>query len=470
MESADLLIQHATLITMDETRRILPDGVLVVRGDRILAVGTAEEMEGRYQATRVIDARNRYVFPGFANTHSHLFQGALKGLGRDKTLFDWLDSSVRFALPETGYDVMYAAALVGCIENLRSGTTTLLDYQYAHAHEAGLDDAVTRAMEETGIRGILGRAHTDVSRMPEGAQCPRVETEQDFFDDVDRLQAIYKDHSRISVCLAPGIIWDLTEEGYRTCRQYADRYGMVITMHTLETEDDNRYSQETYGMNTMPFLARAGVLGPDFLAVHCVDMDEEDFRLFREYDIKVSHNPISNMILASGVAPVPRMLREGLTVSLASDGSASNDTQDMMEVLKTSALIHKCHLRDATAVPAATALEMATLGGARATGLEKETGSLSAGKKADFWIMNPLTARCVPVADPVSAVVYHASQQNVETTVVDGRVVLDHGKITTVDEEAALWTLQEAAFRLREKVGLGNTQWNQPVQVGPFVK
>ena len=466
----DILIKHATVVTVNAKREILRDGALAIRGDRIVDIGDTGALSSRYpEAARVIDATGKIVFPGLINTHNHMFQSLLKGLGDDRVLSDWLVECMFPSAATISREAVYYGGMISCLDNIHSGTTTILDYMHAQSSPM-LSDGAIEAFRTTGVRGILGRAHTDVSRMPEGAQCPRVETEQDFFDDVDRLQAIYKDHSRISVCLAPGIIWDLTEEGYRTCRQYADRYGMVITMHTLETEDDNRYAQETYGMNTMPFLARTGVLGPDFLAVHCVDMDEEDFRLFREYDIKVSHNPISNMILASGVAPVPRMLREGLTVSLASDGSASNDTQDMMEVLKISALIHKCHLRDATAVPAATALEMATLGGARATGLEKDTGSLSAGKKADFWIMNPMTARCVPVADPVSAVVYHASQQNVETTVVDGRVVLDHGKITTVDEEAALWTLQEAACRLREKVGLVNTQWNQPVRVAPFLK
>ncbi len=470
MERISLLIRNGYLVTMDDERRVIPEGYLAIRDDRIIDVGEMADLKGQYQADRVIDASNRFVFPGFINTHSHLFQGAMKGLGRDKGLFEWLDSSVRFALHETGYEEVYTAALLGCIENIRSGSTMVLDYHYAHAKEAGLDDAVMQAFEETGIRGLLGRAHTNVSQMPDGAQCPRVETEEQFFDDVERLQQKYENHSRIGVCMAPGIIWDLSEEGYRHCRTLADKYGMITTMHTLETKDDNQFTQELYGSNTMPFLAKTGVLGPDFLAVHCVDMDEEDFRIFKEYDIKVSHNPVSNMILASGVAPVPRMLDLGLTVSLATDGSASNDTQDMMEVLKTTALIHKCHLKDPTVISANEVVEMATLGGAAALGREEDLGSLEAGKKADFWLMNPRTARCVPVADPVAALVYHASQGNVETTVVDGRVVLDEGRITTVDEEAVFDRLQEVACNLRKRVGLGNTQWGHRVFVPPFVK
>jgi 5-methylthioadenosine/S-adenosylhomocysteine deaminase len=468
IKKIDLLVKNATVITMDKQRRVLYDAAIAVVGDRILEVGDSKVLEAKYQADEVLDGRNKTVFPGFINTHSHLFQGALKGLGRDKNLWDWLDASVRFALHEVGYEEVYAAAVVGAIENLRSGSTTVLDYHYAHAKERGMDDAVTQAFEDVGIRGILGRAHTNVSKMPEGAACPHVETEQDFFDDVDRLQNKYKDHSNISLALAPGIIWDLSEEGYRQCRTVADKYKIPVTMHVLESEHDNNFTQETYGMNLMPFLEKTGVLGPDFIAVHCVDMSEEDFEIFKKYDIKVSHNPVSNMILASGVAPIPRMQKEGLTISLATDGSASNDTQDMMEVIKTSALIHKCVLRDPEVMSAAEVLEMASLGGAKTLGREDDLGAIEAGKKADFWLMNPMTSRCVPVADPVAAVVYHSSQQNVDSTVVGGKVILKEGKIMTVDEDAALNRLQEVAYKLRERVGLGNTQWNQRVKVGPF--
>ncbi|QRN84959.1 amidohydrolase [Clostridia bacterium] len=464
----DLLVVNTTVVTLDKERRVLYDAAIAVEKGRILEVGDSKLLESKYQADEVLNGLNKTVFPGFVNTHSHLFQGAMKGLGRDKSLFDWLDSSVRFALHETGYEEVYAAAVVGAIENLRSGSTTVLDYHYAHAKERGMDDAVTQAFEDVGIRGILGRAHTKVGKMPEGAACPHVETEQDFFDDVERLQKKYANHNTISLALAPGIIWDLSEEGYRQCRTVADKYKIPITMHVLETEDDNKFAQDVYGLNTIPFLEKTGVLGPDFIAVHCVDMSDEDFDIFKKHDIKVSHNPVSNMILASGVAPIPRMQKEGLTISLATDGSASNDTQDMIEVIKTSALIHKCVLRDPEVMSASEVLEMASLGGAKAIGRQDDLGAIEEGKVADFWLMNPMTSRCVPVADPVAALVYHSTQQNVDSTVVAGKVILKEGKIQTVDEEAALVRLQEVAYKLRERVGLGNTQWNQKIKVGPF--
>ncbi|GHT93398.1 hypothetical protein FACS1894140_6460 [Spirochaetia bacterium] len=192
------------------------------------------------------------------------------------------------------------------------------------------------------------------------------------------------------------------------------------------------------------------------------------FALFKKYDVKISHNPVSNMILASGVARIPDFLDAGLTISLGTDGAASNDTQDMMETIKTTALIHKCIRRDAAVVPAAQVLEMATIGGAKCIGREKDLGSLETGKKADFFIFNPKTARAVPMADPVATLVYSAGEENIETTVVGGEVVLENRRSVKLDEAAALDACQAAASSLCRETRLGNTQWAQPVRVGPF--
>jgi 5-methylthioadenosine/S-adenosylhomocysteine deaminase len=221
-------------------------------------------------------------------------------------------------------------------------------------------------------------------------------------------------------------------------------------------------------LDTVPFLEKTGVLGPDFVAVHCVNMDEEDIGAFKKHDVKISHNPVSNMILGSGVANVPDFRAAGLTVSQGVDGAASTDTNDMMATIKAAALIHKCVRRDAAAAPAAEVLEMATIGGARAIGREKDLGSLEPGKKADLFIFNPKTARTVPMADPVAALVYSGGEENIETVVAAGQVVMENRRCLTLDEERALFECQAAAAALREETGLGNTQWGQAVQIGPF--
>ena len=301
------------------------------------------------------------------------------------------------------------AAVVGCIENMRSGVTTVLDYMYAHGSQTGLDDAVVQAFDETGIRGILGRTHTKTNNFAKGSECPINETEDMFFQDVERLAKELQGHERITLALAPGIVWDLGEEGFRKVRQYADRYGFRITMHLDETEDDDKYSLEKYGVNTVELLDRNGFLGEDFIGVHLVHLDEKSLDILQKRRVKVSHNPVSNMVVASGVAPIPELKRRGLDIGLGTDGAAANDTQNMLEVIKTTAILHKCIHRDATLFPAIDVLKMATIEGARVVGREEEIGSLEVGKKADFFLFNPKNVACVPIADPIASLVYSAN-------------------------------------------------------------
>lgn len=462
MIKADVMIKNAYLITMDQDRNVISNACIVIEKDKILAVGGAE-LTTQYDAAKVVDAKGRFVFPGLISTHSHLFQNMLKGLGRDKLLFDWLDSSVRTALYRFDKEACYYAALSGCMEAIQSGTTTILDYMYCHT-QPGLDDCVTQAMEDIGIRGVFGRGFTDTSNFPPEFKVTYHDTEQNMFDDVRRIYKKYKDHSRMSVALAPGIIWDNTDDGYREMRKMANEMHIPLTMHVLESPDDDKYCTEVRGNRTIPHLERLGFIGPDFIAVHCVCMEEEDFDIFKQYDVKVSHNPVSNMILASGVAPVERMVKEGLTVSLACDGSASNDTQDMMEVLKTTALLQKVHLKDAAAMPASKVLELATLGGAKAIMREGDLGAVAPGMKADLVIYNPYHGRSIPVHDPISAIVYSSSQENIESVMVDGVFVMEQRKMTMVDEEKVLYQTQKVAEKLVSDVGLGNTQWGKKIK------
>ena len=417
MLKADLIVTHACIVTMDPNRRILNDAALAVVGDTIAAIGTSEQILREYESGRVIDATDKALFPGFINTHSHLFQVLLKGLGRDKLLFDWLDSSVRRALYRITPERAKAAALVGCMENLRSGVTTIMDYQYCHGFP-GIDEAVLDAMEETGIRALLGRGFTNVKSLPEDHRPAFVEEEEDYFNEIGRLAKAYRNHSRIGIAIAPGIIWDVSPKAFVRLRELSDQYGLILTMHLNETVDDDQYSQKMFGMDTVPYLEKLGFLGPNFVAVHCVNMQDDDIEILKKYDVKISHNTVSNMILASGVAPVPEFMKAGLKISLGIDGAASSDTQDMLEVIKATALIHKCVRRDASIVNAEEVLEMATLGGAACIGRTHDLGSIEVGKKADFFLFNPKTPKAVPMADPISTLVYSSSEENIDTTVV----------------------------------------------------
>ncbi|MEL7608770.1 MAG: amidohydrolase [Bacillota bacterium] len=469
MLKADLIVTNACIVTMDKNRRILDDAALAVVGDTIAAVGDSDQILREFESDRVIDATDKALFPGFINTHSHLFQVLLKGLGRDKLLFDWLDSSVRRALYRITPERAKAAARVGCMESLRSGVTTVLDYQYCHGFR-GVDDAVLEAMEETGIRALLGRGFSNVKPLPDEFRPAFVEEEDEFFSEIERLAKEYRQHPRLGIAIAPGIIWDVSPKAFVRLRELSEQYGLILTMHLNESMDDDEYSRKTFGMDTVPYLEQLGFLGPNFVAVHCVNMQADDIEILKKHDVKISHNTVSNMILASGVAPVPEFMGAGLTIGLGIDGAASSDMQDMLEVVKATALIHKCVRQDASIVNAEEVLEMATLGGAACIGRAHDLGSIEVGKKADFFLFNPKTPKAVPMADPISTLVYSSSEENIDTSVVGGRVLLENGRYLLVDEAAALDECQRAAAEIREETGLGNTHWGRRVKVGPFRK
>ncbi len=459
----DLLVRGAFLITMDSERRIIPDAALAVDGVTILKIGSTRQLDDLYSPAKTIDAHGKFMFPGMVTTHTHLFQTLLKGLGRDKPLFEWLDSSVRRAYHLFDEQTIYYAALVGLIEAARSGVTTVTDFQYCHP-QPGIDYAVVKAYEALGMRGVLSKARCDVSGFPDEIRPAYVESEDDFFRETEQMCRDLAGHPLVSMSLAPGIIWDLSRRGYERTRELAVRRSIPITMHLNETPDDDEFSRRSYGKSSVEFLDDCGVLGTDFTAVHAVHMDDAAMATFRERGVNVCHCPVSNMILASGVAPVREYLRRGIPVSLASDGAASNDSQNMLEVLKLTALLQKVHCGDAAAVSAADVLEMATLGGARALQMHDRIGSLQEGKQADFFIFNPMVATSVPALDPVTSLVYSSAPANIETTVVAGKPVLENNKICNLDEQQVLQTASRLARHLVRQAGLGNTQWNQAVR------
>jgi 5-methylthioadenosine/S-adenosylhomocysteine deaminase len=465
MENADLVIENATIVTMNDDLTILSGHALVVKDGRIVAIEPEGAVFEHYHTQKTIDGQDQFVFPGFINTHTHLFQNSLKGLGRGKPLLEWLDSSVRKALPEMHYSEVYLAALSGCIENIRSGVTTILDYMYAHCSETGLDDAVVEAFDQCGVRGILGRVHAELSA---DLGCAVNETEDMFFADVDRLAHKLRGHPRIGLALGSGTVWELSGEGFRGMRRTADHYGIPITMHLDETANDDEFALQRYGISAAQLLDRNGVLGEDFIGVHLVHLTEETMELLAKRRVKVSHNPVSNMILGSGVAPVPELKAMGLTVGLGTDGAASNDSQNMLEVIKVASILHKCNHRDPALLPAAEVLRMATCEGARVIGREKDLGSLEIGKKADFFLFDPWNVACVAMADPLNSLVYSANPSAVRTVVIDGRVVMEDGVILCVDEGAVIHNLQESAYHLRQRTGLGNDINGRRIDIGPF--
>ncbi len=454
MEHIDLLITGGTVITQNEQRDIISEGAIAIRGERIVAVAQAAELRAQYTARNVLDATGRLVCPGLINTHTHLFQTLLKGLGEGLTLYDWVEAVTGPSVPCMSLRDAYLAAILGGLEALHSGTTTILDYQYPLPNK-DLYRSVASAFKDLGLRAILAMGLTETGEqfgLPAYLFQPVEEALQQWDSLTAELDSEL-DYNLLSYGLAPAIVFGITGPGLERLRAYASDRQMLICLHVNETADDDRAMLAEKGMRAVPYLEEIGFWGPNVLAVHCVRMQPEDIEILARHDVKVSHNPVSNMYLGSGVAPIVEMRRAGLTVGLATDGAASNNCQDMLETLKCTGLVQKMAHQDPSAITAADVLDMATIDGARAIGQGERLGSLEPGKRADLFIYDPYCARSVPVLDPVASLVFSAGKEGVETTVVAGQVVLDGGQITSVDEAALLQECQAAAEALAIRAG-----------------
>jgi 5-methylthioadenosine/S-adenosylhomocysteine deaminase len=445
MTEIDLLILGGTIVTARPDGQVIHDGALAIVGDSISAIGPRAEFAEQFQARRTIRAEDHIVFPGLVDTHTHLYQTLLKGLGDDLPLMEWLDACTLPSIPHLTPRMCYVAAALGCIESLRSGCTTIFDYMVDHP-DTDVYAAILQAFDDVGIQGILGRGLRDRQAENVQLQLPRF---QEQLADCVRLVDTYGPRR---VWLAPGATWALEASSLQAARRMATERGMRISLHTDEVLFDSAESMRRFGMRTVPFLESIDFLGPDVLHAHCVQLTDEDCHILARHDAAVSYNPVSNMYLGSGVPPIPRLLDLGVTVSLGADGAASNNSQDMLEALKVGALLPKVAARDPAIFTAPDALRLATSGGAAALGRD-DLGSLEVGKRADLFVFDPLHAKSIPVHDPVSTLVYSSGQVNVRTTVVGGQVVLDDRRIVGVDENAILREAQTLAEQLSIMAG-----------------
>lgn len=455
----NLLLTNATFVTVNGTRDVFFDGAMAVADGRITAVGPSAEVEeawGGPNAT-VVDLGGKVVFPGFVNTHNHLFQTLLKGLGDDMVLKDWLSTMTFPAATHLTPDDCHAAAVLGIIEGIRSGMTCELDYMYAHPR-AGLDEPILQAMDECGVRGIFAYGAMDTG-LDFGVEPGLINKADDVIKELDRLCSTYDGAAagRLHVWAAPAALWSNSERMLRGLYEVVCDHGDGITIHVSETPFDREATVAEHGFAGTECLEHLGIDGPNVLMVHCVWLTDADIKRAADRGYKVSYNPVSNMYLASGVAPVPKMLRAGVTVGLGVDGAASNNGQDMLELMKTSVLLQKVASRDPVALTAEKALEMATIDGARALGLEDQIGSLEPGKRADFVVFDPFASpKSIPLHNPVSDLVYSSEPGCITDVAVDGHFLMRDGVITVLDEQAALREAQRCANYLCDRAGITN--------------
>lgn len=381
-----------------------------------------------------VDGSGAYLIPGFVNTHTHIQQSLMRGIAEGTPLLEWLlavaEESVLIT-PEKAYTATVAASL----EALRSGTTTLMEHMWPHPSSA-VHDAVIRGLRDTGIRALLGRGVGDRSDPTrKWGFDPRLL--QPLDDVLDHTDQIMRDvaGSRIDAAVAVPNPRSLTPEGMAQVREFAQARGLTVSIHLLETQTDNMMCTEHTGMGAVDFLDANDFLWDRVLAVHCVELDDRGQKVLAERGVGVSYNPVSNMRLGSGVAPVPSFLEAGLAVGLGVDGAASNDTQDMLETLRTGAYVQRATRARADLLGFGAMIDIATGGANSALGLPSRSGGVSVGDAADLTMIRfERDFGCLPVRDPGASILTTGTRQIVDTVLVAGEVVIRDGHSTRVDE------------------------------------
>jgi 5-methylthioadenosine/S-adenosylhomocysteine deaminase len=434
-----LVVTGGDVVTMDGSRRVLSPGAVVVDGSEIVAVDTPEAVAKAFAGAETIDAAGHVVLPGLINTHTHAPMVMYRGLADDLALMDWLRKYIFPAEAKTVTpEMVRVGTRLAALEMIQSGTTTFADMYY-------FEEEIARAARAAGLRGVLGE--TIIGFPVADAKTPA--------EALARAEAFITEFAHddlITPAPAPHSPYTVDEATLRAIRDLADRHHVPILIHLAETEDEVSIVRGAHKLTPTAWLDSIGFLGPRVVAAHGVWLTDADIEIVKRTGTRISHNPESNMKLASGVAPVPKYLAAGVTVALGTDGAASNNDLDMFEAMRQAAFLHKLATRDPQAVPASAALEMATIGGARALGLDALVGSLEVGKRADLIVVAMDGARQTPSYNPVSHLVYVTHGGDVRATIVNGKVLMRDGRVRTLDERVVIADARALAAKVRAAV------------------
>ncbi|WP_296874021.1 amidohydrolase family protein [uncultured Methanobrevibacter sp.] len=407
---------------------------LLIKDDFIAEI--SDDIEDS-KADKIIDAEGKILLPGLVNTHTHLSMTLFRGLADDLSLDSWLNDHIWPMEANLNGEYCYIGALLAAVELIKSGTTTLSDMYFY------MED-VARAIDDAGLRAVLSYGMIDFG----DAERRQAEIEQNLtlFKNCNGMA-----DGRIKVFFGPHSPYTASEELLIKVRELADEYNMGIHIHVSETQKEIDDVSAEKGLRPFEYLEKIGFLGPDVLAAHCVWLSDEEIEIIKKHDVKVSHNPCSNMKLASGVSPVSKMIDKGICVSIGTDGASSNNNLDLIEELKTASLLQKVSTLDPKVLSSDEAIEMATIKGAEALGLDSEIGSVEVGKKADLILIDTNSANMVPDSSSLSSnVIYSANGSNVDTTICNGKILMENKKLTTLDEQEIYAKAKQAIKELKE--------------------
>ncbi|MBQ2613438.1 MAG: amidohydrolase family protein [Methanobrevibacter sp.] len=409
---------------------------LLIKNDLIAEIADKIDEDN---VDKIIDAEEKILLPGLINTHTHLSMTLFRGLADDLSLDSWLNDHIWPMEANLNGDYCYIGALLGAVELIKSGTTTFSDMYFY------MED-VARAVDEAGIRAVLSYGMID-------------------FGDAEKREAELKENlqlfencsgmadGRIKVFFGPHSPYTASEELLIKTRQLADEYNMGIHIHVSETQKEIEDVSAEKGLRPFEYLDKIGFLGPDVVAAHCVWLSDEEIEIIKKNNVKISHNPCSNMKLASGIAPVSKLIENDICVSIGTDGASSNNNLDLIEELKTASLLQKVSTLDPNVLNSHEAVAMGTIKGAEALGLDDEIGSIEVGKKADIILIDTNSANMVPNSSTLTSnVIYSANGSNVDTTICNGKILMENKKLTVFDEQEIYDKAREAIKNLKEAI------------------
>ncbi len=434
-ESVDLLVLGGTIVTMNNARDVIEDGGLAVRGGRIVAIGPRAQIESRYTARQKINSVGKLITPGLINGHTHIPMVLFRGLADDLDLQDWL---TKYIFPAEAKNVseefVRAGTRLGLAEMIRGGTTTYCDMYY-------FEDAIAEETSRAGVRAVLGETIIDFPVADN-------KTNAEAMAYVEKFVSHWKGNDLIVPAIAPHAPYTVSEEHLKAARAFSDRTGAPIVTHVSETKRELDDSVKAKGASPVAYLDRIGFLNDRVIAAHVVWPQGSDISILKKRGVGVVHNPQSNMKLASGVAPVPRMINEGVFVGLGTDGAASNNDLNMWEEMDTVAKLHKVFSGDPKVISAQQAFELATIRGAQALHLDKEIGSLETGKRADLLIIERDALNQIPLYNVYSDLVYATKSFDVQSVIINGRMVMQNRRLLTLNEPQ----IKREAAVFREKI------------------
>ena len=445
------LIHSGAVVTMNDKCQIYDPGYIVIEDNFIKTVQNGKPGQDIIeQVDEVIDAVNQAVIPGLVNAHTHLFQTFIRGLADDKPLGEWLKTVIWPVAANMGPNEARLSALLGYVENIRSGATSIIDNQYLH-NTPDMDDIYCKAAEDTGVRLLMARGWGDLTPHPTIRESPEA-----ILRHLGALLARWNNdpESRVRVQVSPLNTHGCSSDTIKASHALAMEWQTGFHIHVAEARAVVDRCLSEKNMTEIEWLDSLGCLGPETQLVHAVWLTDNDIDLIARRGAKVVHCPVSNMYLADGVAPIPKLRTADITIALATDGPGSNNNQDMMEVLKTTALLQKVSTLDAMVLQPEDIMWMACRGGAIVFGQPQSIGSLEAGKKADVVLVDLDTPFAVPVYRVPSALVYNLNGGHVNTVIIDGKTIMKDRVITVIDEPALLQECRQAGHALMKRSGI----------------